>query len=349
MKMLKHIVIGSFAFGLLGVGLSLASPARSTDSASGVPNGTLTYKIVFIGQATTRSAEKNAADANVLHLPMRTISSTETVHRVVEESIRLQGSSWQSDPLADEAQQKELDEEQATSSARSEKRSEGLEKAMRACKSGGTVNMSCMQRVLLSHSAALEQDSDQVEASIKRFNLWRSAAPCRLKLRIADKADGVIFAGSAGGQTGELYHLTDNGSKGVDCAPKPDDGSGFVVLSADTVKHDYSVKFRAFDVELKATKAYEVTDKVPGEDIQRNRGKTTIRYTVHVPAIVIRRLRYPGTGKVLSGSKHIKAMMTVPGAMGVSFIKFPKEGGAPVRANLPLDAVVTWTFTPDKR
>jgi hypothetical protein len=308
----------------------------------------LTYKIVFIGQATTRGAEKNAADAKVLRLPMRTISSTETVHRVVEGSIRLEGSSWQSDPLADEAQQKEFDEEQATSSAQSENRSAGLEKAVRACKSGGTVDVSCMQRVLRSHSAELEQDSNRVEASIKRFHLWRSTAPCRLKLHIADKADGVIFAGSAGGQTGELYHLIDNGSQGVDCAPEPDDGNGTVVLSADTVKHGYSVKFRGFDVESKATKAYEVTDKVPGEDIQRNRGKTTVRYTVHVPAIVIRRLPYPGTGKVLSGSKHIKAMMTVPGAMGVGFIKFPKEGGAPVQASLPLDAVVTWTFTPER-
>ncbi|MGH8161900.1 MAG: hypothetical protein ACRESR_07135 [Gammaproteobacteria bacterium] len=329
--------------------LLMGAVSGTASAGSDVPDGTLTYKIVFTGQATTRSAEENAADAKTMKLPLKTIADSETIHRVIEGTIRLHGVTWQSDPLADEAQSNALDEAQTASNAQEAKRSADFEKAMRACKSGDAVDMDCLRRVGRTRRPALAQDSDRVEASLKRFDLWRATVPCQLKIHIADKAGGVIFAGAAGGATGELYRLTNEGTKAVDCPSSSADESGPVVFTADTKKHLYSVRFPAVDVESQATKAYEVTDKVAGEGIKRSRGKTAVSYTLHVPAIVIRRLQYPGAGKALSGSKHIEATMTVRGAMGVGFIKFPREGGAPVQASLPLDTVVTWAFTPDKK
>ncbi len=345
-------VIGMPCFILLSPIPVLASTANhAVNPNRNVPAGTLTYKIVYTGQATVRSAEKNAADIKEAQLSMKAVANADRLHRIVTGSIHLTGYPLATNRLADEAQKKAVASERAAEKAKTEKAREAVSaeqgqvwKSMhgdaQACKSAAN-KKTCMLQAMMGEGNSIQGATPEQEAKAQnarnrsvRFNVWFTGAPCRWEIKLNDKESGVTITG-AHTASGNAYHLSTRDKKTLDCPSMYTriDG-GPVIMVGDVIDGTYDIAFPVpDDVVASATETYESAWNPPGEPERHSQGKSTVKYKVRFPnRIVLRGLKLPDSGYPVKGKKVLDS---------VGKVKL-------MNWTIPVKAVVTWTFTPDK-
>ncbi len=351
---MNRIAIATLVIGIAGLVFAAVAPARAAGSAQQVPDGTLTYKVVLTGHG----ARNNLAgpDASIA-------KSTHSVHEVLEATIRLKGAVDSGTVNA-----KGFTKAKPLGAAGSM----GFAQKMQACHG----NQACMLKLAKALSAKENGGAmARLHSQIGALQLWiqQPLTTCTAKVAIANRET----------MSGKIRQGRDVTGQVMD-SPVPPSRSHFTQRTTTTAQHGFGCQLDANNKNGDAgklvygTAAEIIADPGTGYYVL-HLPEFTIKSTwktdnnldgggagttgITIPRLELTGLKLPAAGKPFHGKRHLRAVFKAPG--GDTTIRYvipdtsglPSEGGdfsytyanTASRPAVPLDAVVTWTFTPDKR
>lgn len=310
------------------------------DTSRTVPNGTLTWKIVYTGRAS-QPHDIPGPEADVA-------TSTTDIRWEVDGNAKLAGEV--ANGALDHAGADVADKVVAPASAPSP-----VDQIASQCGDDQACAMAAMMK--LAHNsgaiASLQAQANAAESVVGRIDMWTSNDPgrdttCRMTAKGTLTSDwhGNARFGDHGPivPIGYSVHEDTRGSSSVDCTG---DSSSGVQLQADPVAKVYNLSLPGMRAEGSQSIAFTTTGSKPD-----NTSNQMIE--VALPPITLKGMSWPTSFQMVHGERTLQHIASIPAAAREVRIHDPEHAvayeyaEATNRPAIPLDAEVTWAFTPDQ-
>lgn len=315
-----------------------SSPASTMpDPDRTVPDGTLTWKIVYTAHASASDIEGAEADI---------AKATTRAHWVVEGSAKLAGTTGSGE--LDRAGNETDEIPMASASA-----PDPMQQAVGKCNGDRSCEFAAMMKLANNPkaTAGMEARGDAIEAFTTRLDAWADDDPdggtrCRITAdgsRSEDWDGGARFRGDSGIVTipySAHEHVT--GSANFDCSG---DDRPRIALRADPVTGVYDVLLPGLHVDAAHDTEFTTTGPKPNA-VDRESTR------IDLPPVALKGLPFPQPLRVLHGERTVHRVGDIPAAHrnvhlhGKTNATSSMYAVARDRPAIPLDADITWTFTP---
>lgn len=324
---------------------SADADAASADDSGSLPNGTLTWQVVYTGRLS--EANVNGPEADIAR-------SRIDEHWVTRGRAKLTGLA------ATGALAPNGDDQKAPAGPSGSDMSAAAlaERAAKKCGGDQGCMMAAMMKLSQNASAMneLKARGDAISATVGRLATWKSIAAmgdaCHLATagtQTADWSGRARFTdfdmGSGATTVAYSTHASSKGTHEFDCAPgrvSPD-----IELRADKVTKVYDLTLPAVQVDT-AGSQQSTTSGGPKPNPLETSG------TIELPSVVLKGIPFPMPLQALHGERTLHDIGSVPAARRSVHLQYGKGmmvsnnyAAARDRPAIPLDAEVTWTFTPD--